>query len=110
MPNGGVPMNMILEPHDGSPFVIHVRGSVIRVHARADWETAKAQSKPVLQLDEEEGLVLASFLSYWLGDRVRPGIRPVRGVRAEYDYRALQLQQAHQPWSWYRLKSALSPL
>ena len=87
MPNGGVPIHMVLYPQDGSGFVCYCHGGDLRVYARNAWDESKALAEPVLRLTEAEGAALAWFLRYWLGEhRLRPGYEMRREVNAEFDF------------------------
>lgn len=73
MPNGGVPMNMVIRPR-GSSIVIECRGAEVRIFDRAQWETGGAE--PIAELSTEDAGALAWFLAYWAGEkRVQPGYR-----------------------------------
>jgi len=71
MPNGGVPMHMVLYPSDGSPYVLYLERGVLRVYERATWETEKSSGRPILVLTEAEDAALAWSVRYWLGDASR---------------------------------------
>lgn len=87
MPNGGVPLHMILYPKDDSPYVVYCRGGSMRLYDRGTWAREKANGKPVCTLTAEEGAALAWFLKYWLGDdTLRPGYDMRRTVNSEYDF------------------------
>ena len=86
MPNGGVPMHMVLHPKDGG-LVFYCRGAELRIVARDAWESQKSAAASLCTLTKAEAGALASHLRYWLGEApVRPG-HTMRGeVNAEYDY------------------------
>ncbi|MFM7132711.1 MAG: hypothetical protein ACKO0W_00165 [Planctomycetota bacterium] len=66
MPNGGVPITMILRPRRGGVVVIGHSG-VVSVYARAEWEAAGSRATPIFRLTEAEGRVLASHIEHWVG-------------------------------------------
>lgn len=68
MPNGGVPMHMILHPQDGSPYVLHLEGGIARLYERAAWKQHKATASPLLELSAEEAGAIAWFIRHWLGN------------------------------------------
>jgi hypothetical protein len=88
MPNGGVPMHMILYPREGSDTVLYCEGGVLRIFDRAEWDLRKASGAPRATLSEADGAALAWFLRYWLGEsRLRPGYQMAKdAVRAEFDF------------------------
>jgi hypothetical protein len=67
MPNGGVPINMVLRPKAQSEYVVYCHGAELTIQREADL-SAEGNREPVLVLDREEALVLERFLRYWLGD------------------------------------------
>lgn len=74
MPNGGVPLHMILHPQDGSPYVLYLKGGVTRLYDRAAWEQHGADAPPLLELSAKEAAAIAWFIRYWLGeDALVPG-------------------------------------
>jgi hypothetical protein len=85
MPNGGVPMHMVLYPKDGG-FVFYCRGGELRIVARDAWDRQKGDAPALCALTKAEAGALASHLGYWLGALVRPGHAMRRDVNAEYDY------------------------
>tara|TARA_Y100000588_G_C13412265_1_gene567919 strand:- start:21 stop:299 length:279 start_codon:yes stop_codon:yes gene_type:complete len=78
MPNGGVPINMAIKPKDGSPFVIHVKGTSVSIYDEAEWTRDPQERVPRIVLDHWESAALTWFLNYWFdhtgasGD-LRPG-------------------------------------
>lgn len=86
MPNGGVPMHMVLYPKDGSEIVIYCHAGDLKIYTRKAWDEIKSQAQPLATLSESEGAAIAWFLRYWLGDgRLAPGYN-MRDVNAEFDF------------------------
>jgi hypothetical protein len=86
MPNGGVPMQMVLYPSDGT-VVFYCHAGEVRVIQREAWDRAKAAAASLCTLTEAEGAALAWHLRYWLGEaRLQPGYEMGREVVAEYDF------------------------
>ena len=87
MPNGGVPMHMILYPKDGSPYVIYCKGGEMLVYDRHVWDQEKASGTPLGTFTKVEGAAIAWFLKYWLGEHaLRPGYDMHGTVNAEFDF------------------------
>ena len=87
MPNGGVPMHMILYPKDGSPYVIYCKGGEMLLYNRNVWAEEKASGTPLCTFTEDEGAAIAWFLKYLLGeDALRPGYHMHGTVNAEFDF------------------------
>lgn len=86
MPNGGIPMHMILYPRDGDS-VIYCQAGEVRIIPRVDWEQDKARATPICTLTAAEGAALAWHLRYWLGEtNLKPGYEMHGEVDAEYDF------------------------
>ena len=68
MPNGGVPMHMILHPQQAPDLVIYCRAGVMHLFSREEWEAKKAKGTPMATLAEPESAALAGFVKYWLGE------------------------------------------
>jgi hypothetical protein len=83
MPNGGVPLHMILYPHDGD-VVIYCRGAEVRVIPRMAWQQDKAAANPLCTLNDAESDALLRHLRYWLGEASGPRLR-AKDVNVEYD-------------------------
>lgn len=87
MPNGGVPMHMVLYSKDGSPYVLYLRGGVLALYDRPTWDADKSRGTPLLALTESEGAAIAWFLKYWLGDAaLMPGYKMGDQIAAEFDF------------------------
>ncbi len=86
MPNGGVPIHMVLRPKRGN-VVIYCHGGQMSVFARADWEALGSKAEPILALTAHEAGALAWQLEHWLeSDAVRPGHSMRAGlIDADYD-------------------------
>lgn len=66
MPNGGVPITMILRPRKGGVVIVGHSG-VVSVYAHDAWEAAGARATPIFRLTEAEGRVLAAHIEHWAG-------------------------------------------
>jgi hypothetical protein len=87
MPNGGVPMHMILYPKDGSPCVLYCKGSEMHLHDRNVWERGKVDGTSFYTFTEAEGAAIAWFLKYWLDEHaLQPGCDVCGTVNAEFDF------------------------
>lgn len=88
MPNGGVPMHMVLYPTDGAHTVVYCHAGIVQIYDRAEWDANKSKGVPRLTLTEPESAALAWFLRYWLGEaRLQPGYNMRRGeINAEFDF------------------------
>jgi hypothetical protein len=86
MPNGGVPMHMVLIPIQESGVVLYCQGAELRIISKADWDAQKANAPPLATLTPKEGLVLERFLRYWLQDTGNGPLYHEFGVGAEFDY------------------------
>jgi hypothetical protein len=74
MPNGGVPIHLVMDLDEGSGAVLHCKGDDVRIFERAYWELIHADGTPIVSLSRGEPLVLARFPNYWIDD---PESRPV---------------------------------
>ena len=86
MPNGGVPLHLVLHPTDKSPYVVHCRGAELRMVPREARERAGAGAAPVLSLSPEEARVLERFLRYRLRDTGDGPLYEAFGGDVAYDY------------------------
>ncbi len=86
MPNGGVPMHMVLTPAQGTSVVLYCKGAELRIIRRDDWERQKADAAPLATLSACEGRVLERFLRYWLQDAGNGPLYHEHGVSTEFDY------------------------
>lgn len=88
MPNGGVPIHMVMIPKGGNGTVLHCRGAEMRFYRGEDWERSHTEATPKVVLDKDEALVLARFLSYWLHDpsRANEVLYKRTGVDVEFDF------------------------
>ncbi len=86
MPNGGVPMHMVLTPQESDAYVVYCRGAELRVIAKSDWDKSGAASDPSLALTEVEVQVLERFLRYWLHDKGEGPIYRQPEVNVVYDF------------------------
>ena len=86
MPNGGVPIHMILHPAAGT-LVLYCEGGVLRIYDRETWARERRKATPLATLSREDGAALGWFLRYWLGeDALRPGYQMRGQVHAEFDF------------------------
>ena len=86
MPNGGVPINMLLKPSTPSEYVVRCHGAELSIMKAADLQAGGAASA-VLTLDREETLALVRFLRHWLPDEgSRPGDWRSTTVDCAYDF------------------------
>lgn len=86
MPNGGVPIHMMLYPRQGSDVVIYCHAGEMRIFSRKDWEVKGVHANPIAIISESESAALAWVLKYWLGDeRLKPGYR-MSDITAEFDF------------------------
>jgi hypothetical protein len=87
MPNGGVPIHMVLYPKDGSPFVLYCKGGQLTLYNRDVWEREKTAGATLCTLTLDEAAAVAWFLKYWLGESsLRPGYEMRTSVNAEFDF------------------------
>jgi len=84
MPNGGVPINMILSAGDGQ-YILHCYAAQIRVFSRSEWEKEKGCT-PMFVLKKNESLVLERFLRYWLQDTEDGPIYRPDHVKVDYEF------------------------
>jgi hypothetical protein len=63
MPNGGVPLNLLIEPPDGR-VVIHVHCGQLKLYGLDDWRRSGTSARRLATLDEHETRALAGFLGY----------------------------------------------
>ena len=86
MPNGGVPLHMILRPSLGEGYVLYARGSALHIIAGDDWQELRAEAEPLLSLTPAEVRVLAAFVQFWSGDEAARPIYSLPDVRVHYDW------------------------
>ena len=68
MPNGGVPINMVIHPHE-SDLVIYCYSGLLSIYQKDVWDAEGTEGKPLAQLSERECGALAWFLEYWISDK-----------------------------------------
>jgi hypothetical protein len=85
MPNGGVPINMLLRSQD-SGHVIYCHAADMKVLSKEEWERAKSEGVPILVLNKLEAQVVELFVRYWLQDTEEGPICRQPGVDVEYDF------------------------
>lgn len=87
MPNGGVPMHMVLYPKDGSPYILYCQGGEMRLYDRPVWDREKSAGAPLCTFTAAEGAAIAWFLKYWLGEQaLQPGYEMPGKVTAKFDF------------------------
>jgi hypothetical protein len=86
MPNGGVPLHMILRPRDGSPIVLHAEGAKLAIHSADLWDRDKTNAAPLAVISEAEAFVLSRFLRYWLADTESGVVGGGTGLVIDFDY------------------------
>lgn len=85
MPNGGVPINMVLFPKDGH-IAIFCHAGEMKIYSRPDWEVKGVDATPLASFSESEAAAIAWFLQYWLGSgNLKPGWS-MTGIDAQFDY------------------------
>ena len=91
MPNGGVPVHMVMTPKGGDGTVLHCEGAAMAFYRGEDWAASHANATPLVRLDEDEALVLARFLSYWLHEPSGAEVLYKRaGVDVAFDFWSLE--------------------
>jgi hypothetical protein len=83
MPNGGVPMHMILHPKSDDVVILCSAGEV-KVFTSEDWESDRARAQPLATLSRAEAAALAGFIRHWAGERSPTYRGP--DVRSEFDW------------------------
>lgn len=86
MPNGGVPLNMLLQPKASDTHVVYSYGCELRVIRKEEWERAGRWGQPDLILDHRETQVLERFLRYWLHDSGDGPLYREEDVNADFDF------------------------
>jgi hypothetical protein len=66
MPNGGVPITMILRPKAGDVVVVG-HSATVTVYPRQAWEAEGVRAAPIFEMTGAEGRVLAKHIAYWAG-------------------------------------------
>ena len=72
MPNGGVPIEMLLRPKGKSSVVVYCRANELTIYAHDDWEAKRLEATPLCKLNPWEVSALAWFLQYWAEERGTP--------------------------------------
>lgn len=87
MPNGGLPMHMVLRPKSNPDVVIRCDAGRLRVDFHAQTrETSDGNSRSGFELSEEEAGALAWFLHHWVApEHFQPAYK-TRRVDAVFDY------------------------
>lgn len=86
MPNGGVPMHMLLFPAKNKDYVVYCQRNVLQIFTRQEWDQNKAQAHPIVELSSSEGKAIAGFLKYWIGGHDIPACHPDQDVNVVYDF------------------------
>jgi hypothetical protein len=86
MPNGGVPIHMVLYPATNQNFVVCCEGSKMMVFEIKEWQTQKQNKTPIISFSVDEARALTWFLKYWIGDdKLKPGYQ-IKGINTEFSY------------------------
>jgi hypothetical protein len=85
MPNGGVPMHMVLYPKGAPDLVLYVNAGEIHLIRRRDWDRSKAKATPLGTLNRVEAGALGWFLQYWTPETFAPGY-DTSEIKADFDY------------------------
>ncbi len=86
MPNGGVPMHMVLYPSSNPDIVLYCRGGEMSAYRKDAWDEKGLESQPLFRLSLAEASSLAWFLRYWLGEgALRPGY-DMPDVQADFEF------------------------
>jgi hypothetical protein len=88
MPNGGVPLHMVMNLKEAPGAVLHCKGAEIRLYERGDWEANHAEGTAIASLSQNEALVLARFVAYWLNPSAAraPILYKHADVDVQFDY------------------------
>jgi hypothetical protein len=86
MPNGGIPIHMLLRPKASDTHVMYCHGAELKVIRKDEWERAKSKGDPEIVLDREEAQVLERFLRYWLQDSGDGPLCHEEGIDATFDF------------------------
>lgn len=88
MPNGGVPIHMVLYLKNNPEIVVYSFGGNLLVFNRNDWETLPhSDLKPMIEISKDETKMLAWFIDYWVGNTEHyEGTYEHDGVNVTYDY------------------------
>lgn len=85
MPNGGVPLHMVLKPKLGEGYVFYAQGKALHLITVDEWEKHGREATPLLSITPAELRVLASFVLHWAGDESARPIYSWLGVDVEFD-------------------------
>ena len=83
MPNGGIPINMVLQTKQ-SDHVVYCHAAVLKVFSKVEWERAGVDGDPILVLEEQEAQAIERFLRYWLSDESEQALYDPPGVEVDY--------------------------
>jgi hypothetical protein len=88
MPNGGVPIHMILRLKNNPEIVIYSFSGNLLFFSREEWETNSLEvRKPIIAINESEAKVMAWFIDYWVGNSKHyESTYGLDGVDVQYDY------------------------
>jgi hypothetical protein len=86
MPNGGVPLHMVLRPRGGERYVFYCGGDALHLIAADEWEKQHADAAPLFSLNAAELRVMAAFVRYWSGETDSGLIYSLPGVNVEFDW------------------------
>jgi hypothetical protein len=86
MPNGGVPLHLILTPKTNPNHVVHIKGTTLNVYDKEDFESnGHTKAVAILTLNDNETLCICEFLNHWFykADLSRC---EYKGVNVDYDH------------------------
>ena len=83
MPNGGVPMHMVLRPQSSRAHVVYCEGARMKIFTKDAWDQ---RGEPEVVLDEKEAKAVQRFLRYWAQDSGENPLAREAGVDIEFDY------------------------
>jgi hypothetical protein len=86
MPNGSVPLHMVIRPKGSDTSVLYCQGANVRVVPKDEWEKHSVQAASSLILNAAGARVLERFLRYWLQDHGDGPIYRPPGVDVDYDF------------------------
>ena len=86
MPNGGVPLHMLLRPRNGEGYVFYCGGDALHLIPADGWEKDRTDAAPLLSLNAAELRVTAVFVQYWSGETDAGLPYSLPGVNVEFDW------------------------
>jgi hypothetical protein len=86
MPNGGIPLHMILKPSLGEGYVFYARGSTLHLISADAWAKHGPEAVPLLSITPDELRVLAAFIQHWSDGTNTGPVYSAPGVNVEFDW------------------------